>query len=388
MCPGGALGSCGNVSQPSPQIDLLVKSDGHPNVVRYFATEDVGQFIHLVLERCECTLASEVALCARRREAAVHSATAGKASKRGWDVALVKAPPPSDATRRFLLELVLGVAHLHRMRIIHRDLKPHNILLAEVPVEEASAVALRSPAYPEHHKFGVRWRAKISDMGLSKQLDDAASSFSASVPVYPGPGEAGGAPKRPDTTNSSSAHAVGTSGWQAPEVLRLTTTGRQFLESREGPSGEGWAPVRPKHPNRRVGDATPTDADVAARRTRAVDVWGLGCVLYHVVNAGGHPFGNELERNGNILMCHPRDLGLLAHVPDALDLIGRMIDPDPDRRPKARQVADHPFFWCDDVRMAFFQVSSCVCVRVMCVVCVCACMHNFDVRMCVRAGRE
>ena len=48
-------------------------------------------------------------------------------------------------------------------------------------------------------------------------------------------------------------------------------------------------------------DASHGDGKETLRRTRAVDVFALGCVLYNVLDAGGHPFGHDIVRNGNIL---------------------------------------------------------------------------------------
>jgi serine/threonine-protein kinase/endoribonuclease IRE1 len=52
-----------------------------------------------------------------------------------------------------LSDIAAGLAALHQRQIVHRDLKPHNVLLTEAG------------------------RAKLSDMGLSKQLVSEQSSF-------------------------------------------------------------------------------------------------------------------------------------------------------------------------------------------------------------------
>ena len=52
-----------------------------------------------------------------------------------------------------LSEVAAGLAALHDRAIVHRDLKPHNVLITD------------------------SCRAKLSDMGLSKQLVPEQSSF-------------------------------------------------------------------------------------------------------------------------------------------------------------------------------------------------------------------
>jgi len=38
------------------EISLLIRSDGHPNVVRYFLKEHQGDFVYLGLQLCEMSL--------------------------------------------------------------------------------------------------------------------------------------------------------------------------------------------------------------------------------------------------------------------------------------------------------------------------------------------
>jgi len=38
------------------EISLLIRSDGHPNVVRYFLKEEKRDFVYLGLQLCEMSL--------------------------------------------------------------------------------------------------------------------------------------------------------------------------------------------------------------------------------------------------------------------------------------------------------------------------------------------
>ncbi|KAI8536770.1 hypothetical protein RHMOL_Rhmol10G0282500 [Rhododendron molle] len=102
----------------------------------------------------------------------------------------------------------------------------------------------------------------------------------------------------------------GTSGWQAPELLRL------------------------------------------GRQTRAVDMFSLGCVLFYCMTAGRHPFGDPFERDNNILKIKA-DLSLVEDIPEAVDLFGHLLDRDEKLRPKASEVLNHPLFWDSGPRIRF-----------------------------------
>ena len=52
-------------------------------------------------------------------------------------------------------DVVEGLSHLHNVGIIHRDLKPHNVLIS----------------------FARKPQAKLSDMGISKQLADGVTTL-------------------------------------------------------------------------------------------------------------------------------------------------------------------------------------------------------------------
>jgi len=110
------------------EISLLIASDEHPNILRYYAKEADGEFVYLVLELCRLTLVGFI----EGPEAQAQT---------------MSVPEVLDPKMCSLLEqLVQGVAHLHDLHIVHRDLKPANILISE------------------------GCKLKISDMGLGRKL--------------------------------------------------------------------------------------------------------------------------------------------------------------------------------------------------------------------------
>ncbi|EFJ40840.1 hypothetical protein VOLCADRAFT_107956 [Volvox carteri f. nagariensis] len=199
------------------EIEVLILSDEHPNVVRCFALEEDREFVYLALEKCRCLST--------------------------------------------LLDVCRGLAALHERGIVHRDLKPHNVLLTE-----------------------SGQRAKLSDMGLSKQLVPEQSSFES----HHGPG--------------------GSSGWQAPEQLIARDGG-------------------------------------AARQTRSMDVFSLGCILYYCMTGGRHPFGdNHYERDARILRADPVLGPLCTAGPEAFNLVSSCLAREPASRPAVGAVLGHPLW--------------------------------------------
>lgn len=110
---------------------LLIESDEHPNVVRYYATEEDQYFVYLALSYAESSMNE-----------------------------LVESPEYEKYTfedkMRIIRQLVEGVEHLHKLKIVHRDIKPQNVLI---------------------DKNG---NVKISDMGLAKKLANDNSSTTLS----------------------------------------------------------------------------------------------------------------------------------------------------------------------------------------------------------------
>lgn len=64
------------------------------------------------------------------------------------------------------------------------------------------------------------------------------------------------------------------------------------------------------------------------RQTRAVDLFSLGCLLFFCITGGKHPYGENLERDLNIVNAR-KDLFLIDHLPEATDLVSKLLDPNP-----------------------------------------------------------
>jgi serine/threonine-protein kinase/endoribonuclease IRE1 len=189
---------------------------------------------------------------------------------------------------------------------VHRDLKPQNIL-----------VKMKGDGTP---------RLLVSDFGLCKKLEGGQSSFGATT-----------------------AHAAGTSGWRAPELL-LDDDAREggalsMLDastlSGSGTLNDGEAPQGP-----------------ARRATRSIDIFSLGLVFFYVLTKGSHPYdcGDRYMREVNIRKDNKSlvQLDVLGdYAAEARDLIGNMLSFDPNRRPNAIQVMQHPFFWPAKKRLDF-----------------------------------
>jgi hypothetical protein len=88
------------------EISLLIESDGHPNVVRYFLKEVRGDFVYLALELCDLSLHDMIGSIntQKARELEVTSSCV------------------TPALKSTMLQIASGVRHLHSLRIVHRDL--------------------------------------------------------------------------------------------------------------------------------------------------------------------------------------------------------------------------------------------------------------------------
>lgn len=249
----------------SHEVGLLQESDDHPNVIRYYCREQAAGFLYIALELCPASLQDIV-------------------ERPGDFPQLVSGPLDVPDILR---QITAGVRYLHTLKIVHRDLKPQNILIATPRGRSRS------------HQPTLRML--ISDFGLCKKLEENQSSFRATT-----------------------AHAAGTSGWRAPELLVDEDQQTNPVPTSDSQNTESSEPAV-------------VDPQTNRRATRAIDIFSLGCVFYYVLTRGGHPYDKDgkFMREANIVKGnHNLDelqrLGEYAYEAD--DLIRSMLSPDPRKR--------------------------------------------------------
>ncbi|KAK0716615.1 hypothetical protein B0T21DRAFT_386851 [Apiosordaria backusii] len=271
----------------SQETKLLRESDDNYNVIRYFAQTERNSFLYIALELCQASLADVITKPYQYRELAI----AGE-----------------KHMTNVLLQIANGISHLHSLRIVHRDLKPQNILV-------------------NMGKNG-RPRILVSDFGLCKKLEGTQSSFGATT-----------------------AHAAGTTGWRAPELL---------VDDDVPPHAHPMALADPGSSFHSTSNVTgPEGTPASSRRvTRAIDIFSLGLVYYYMLTRGKHPYdcGDRFMREVNIRQGTKslKDLNVLGDLAVEADhLIDWMLNPIPKDRPTAKVVMGHPFFWSYKKRLDF-----------------------------------
>jgi len=231
------------------EISLLIESDGHPNVVRYFFKEIRGDFVYLALEMCNASLQDLITSVQR------------KVSIQAYEPQVV-----AYATRKILFHIALGVRHLHELRIVHRDLKPANILLAHKTREDSFFEPNSDDGMDQLYRAFIndQYLPKISDMGLGKQLS-SQSSYGVSV--------------RGGLTEASTIGGAGPGsvGWQAPEIMARRSTDIPLRNVEYSSDSKEGSPI--------------LESSVNTRTSRSVDIFSLGCVFYSALLPGSHPFG-------------------------------------------------------------------------------------------------
>ncbi len=114
----------------------------HPNIVRLYGQGSAGSVFYCLMEFC------------------AGGSTDRLMTRRGGKLQLAEAGP-------IMLQALAGLAHAHQQGYVHRDLKPQNILLSGREGD---------------------WTAKVADMGLSKNFQEAGLSGHTFTGQYAGTG--------------------------------------------------------------------------------------------------------------------------------------------------------------------------------------------------------
>ena len=138
---GGAMVAAELVAAREAELmDLCENENAHPNVLRLFGCEESPTAFYLAQELCIASLHDLVA--AAREPGRVGG------RRRALLVRLGLSPPPLQssllhpALRRMLLQLLDGLAHLHRLDIQHCKLRPSSVLVNPHGVVKLSGLGL------------------------------------------------------------------------------------------------------------------------------------------------------------------------------------------------------------------------------------------------------
>ena len=142
---------------------------------------------------------------------------------------------PMPSTINVLLQLSKGLEYVHEQKLVHRDIKPQNVLIWVNSGKNEQVL--------------MKW----ADFGLSKPVNHRGSYSMSGV--------------------------RGTTGWLAPEILKL-------IES---------------------GDNRDTK-ETQIRGTVKTDVFAEGLVFGYFLLGGGHLFGSRLSIQSNIVNNKPVNL--------------------------------------------------------------------------------
>ncbi|EGC40433.1 hypothetical protein DICPUDRAFT_96243 [Dictyostelium purpureum] len=100
----------------------------------------------------------------------------------------------------------------------------------------------------------------------------------------------------------------------------------------------------------------PAEVLMEKRKTKSVDIFSLGCIIFYLLSNGQHPFGCKFSRVYNIVNNNFDLSSLATNYPLAADLIGQMISKNEKDRPPIEIIVKHPLFWGVGEKIKFIDI--------------------------------
>ncbi|GFY87748.1 endoribonuclease/protein kinase IRE1-like protein [Actinidia rufa] len=222
------------------EIQNLIASDRHPNIVWWYGVEYDQEFVYLSLERCTCSLSNLIQMYFDTSEKTTFSEDQSKEVTIEYKVCL-------DSMKGTMQEVKLWIENGYPSPLL--------LKLTRLVSNFDDAIRLYLNLSPSHAEYAAIVFISDWHFFLSDKI------------------------------------GYGSSGWQAPEQL------------------------------------------LHGHQTRAVDMFSLGCILFYCITGRRHPF-------------------------ETVDLFSRLLDPNPELRPKASEVFNHPLVWNSETRLLFFRDVS------------------------------
>ena len=280
----------------------------------------------------------------------------------------------------YFAELVLAVESLHELGIVHRDLKPDNILvddtghirLTDFGLSEVGfanrrnlSPSLGSLIIKENTSEGLF--AKEGSISLFEKTDFQGNTSISQSFLTAGKNSTGGSQsfQNFDLENNESFspnHSISTSIQGTEFGLKKNKKDEEvvfpFLATQEERSN--WIQKKPqnnqnllrKEKHRIVGTPDYIAPEIVKGEDcndKAIDLWSLGVILYEFI-VGVPPFHDETIDKifTNIVKKNMQwpNIGYEEDcmTPEAADLIGKLLNCNPDERTSISEIKEHAFF--------------------------------------------